>query len=111
MSTRVNDVARALDQVVEDVGGTAIPVTIAARAVDIMRPLIPVRTGALRASATGDVHDGRAVVTVGGGRIDYAAAVDKRVDFTGRATPEIETLAQALYKEGIDDITRRNNLT
>lgn len=101
-TTGVAETAAELRAFAEDVAhmGDALAV-IAARGVDVMRPLVPVDTGALADTVAGQVVEGAALITAGSPAVSYAAVVNKRVNYVGRAAPAIELLATAEFETGI----------
>lgn len=91
---------------------------IATRATETMRPHIPTRSGALRASARGNRAKGKAVVTIGKARTPYAGPIQygwarrnirpaRYVEATDHA---METIAPDLLEAGWARIAERNGL-
>lgn len=83
---------------------------IAAAGVATMRPLVPVRTGALRASVRGEVVNGSAVLSAGGPKVTYAGAVNARTDFIGRTIAALENPAVLELEDGINSEIKKRGL-
>ena len=92
---------------------------IADHAAEVMRPLIPSRSGKLRASARGNRAKNIARVTVGSARVKYAGVINygwarrgiKPADFTGKTDRALGDDAARMLEDGLDNILERNNLT
>lgn len=106
---------------------------IAAKAAEIMRPLIPSRSGKLRGSARPNRAKGRALVTIGTARVKYAGAVNygwgrahanykhgrhatgirgsyRGADFTTKTDAQLEDTATRMLEAGLVDVLERNGL-
>lgn len=109
--TGVPETIRALDALTEDVAHMDDTLrNLGARGVAILRPLIPVATGALRRSAAADITRGTALITVGNADVEYAGAVDARVHYTARAEPAITALAVHELEDGITETIKKRGL-
>lgn len=93
--------------------------SIASAATDVMQPLIPERTGKLRASARGNKAKGKALVTVGKATVDYAKPVNygspkqgiRAVDFTGKTDAVMKERAAQMLLDGIADLIKKKGLS
>jgi hypothetical protein len=91
---------------------------VADRATAVMRPLIPHRSGALRATARGNRAKGKAVVTIGRGRVRYAGPINygwpkrniRPANFTAKTDEVMEHEAPQLLEKGWNDIVERHGL-
>jgi hypothetical protein len=83
---------------------------IAERGTAVLRPFIRVSTGALRASARGEVVNGAAVISVGGPTIRYAGAVNARDHFTTRAQPGLTAVAALELEAGANHLIETRGL-
>lgn len=91
---------------------------IAAEATQVMQPLIPSRTGRLRATARGNRAKGAATVTIGTARVPYAAAIQygwparniTPAHFVEKTDARMETRAVQLLEEGWGRIAERYGL-
>lgn len=109
--TGVRETARELEQLVDAVADMPpVLARVAAAGAAVMRPLVPVRTGALKATARGEVVNGAAVLTAGGPTVLYAAAVNARTNFIGRALDTLEPTAVAELEAGITNEIRQRGL-
>lgn len=92
---------------------------VATEAASTMQGFIPVRSGALRASARGNRAKGKAVVTVGKARVPYAGPIQwgwkkrgiKPARYVERTDAVMDTRAPQLLEAGLDEITRKNGLS
>lgn len=92
---------------------------IAAEAVDVMQPLIPSRSGKLRASARGNRAKNKAVVTIGRASVRYAAPINygwpkrhiRAANFTGKTDKAIEPKVYELLEQGINTAIEKNGLS
>jgi hypothetical protein len=102
---------------VEDLKGVFGP--IAAHAADVMRPLIPARSGKLRGSARGSKAKNVARVTVGSARLKYGGVVNygwprrgiRAADFTGKTDRALGDDAVRMLEAGLDDLLDKEQLT
>jgi hypothetical protein len=91
---------------------------IAAEAVEVMQPLIPTRSGKLRASARGNRAKGKAVVTIGRATVRYAAPINygwpkrniRPANFTSKTDKAMETRAPELLEQGINAAIEKRGL-
>lgn len=91
---------------------------VADEAADTMRPLVPVKSGKLRASVRPNRAKGKAIVTVGTARVPYAAPIQygwsargiKPSRFVERTDQAMETRAVELLEQGWADIAERHGL-
>lgn len=92
---------------------------IASKAADVMQPFIPEGpTGRLRKSARGNKAKGKALVTVGTARIDYAPVINygspkrgiKPADFKGKTDRVMEDLAPRMLDDGITALLTERGL-
>ncbi|MCA1984794.1 hypothetical protein [Nocardioides nematodiphilus] len=89
------------------------------RAATVMRPFIPTRTGALRATAHGNRAKGKAVVTIGRGRVKYAGPINygwpkrsiRAAKFTDKTDDVMSKEAPRILEEGWNKIAERHGLT
>lgn len=92
---------------------------IAAQAVDVMQPLIPSRSGKLRASARGNRAKNKAVVTIGRASVRYAAPINygwpkrhiRPANFTAKTDKAIEPKVYELLEQGINTAIEKNGLS
>jgi hypothetical protein len=92
---------------------------IATEARDVMTPMLPRRSGTLAGSARPNRAKGKAVVTIGGARVPYAAPIiygwPKRNIRPTLAVPRtdavMERRAPELLAEGWNTIAEQNGLT
>ena len=100
--TGIKETVAALDGLADDVAHMDdVYADVANKGAAIMRPFIPVATGALQKSAHGSVVQGAALITVGNPAVQYAPQINARVDFTGKATPAIEAMATHEVDAGV----------
>jgi hypothetical protein len=91
---------------------------IAAEAADVMAPFIPVKTGALRASARGNRAKGKAVVTIGKARVPYAATIQwgwparhiRAAGFVEKTDRVMQVRAVQMLEDGWNQIAQRHGL-
>lgn len=92
--------------------------TIAAEAVKVMQPLVPVRSGRLRDSVRGNRAKGKAVVTIGRATVRYAAPINygwprrniRPANFTAKTDKAMETRAPELLEQGINAAIEKRGL-
>lgn len=112
----LRETIRAMEQLGVEIGDMKdVMAAIAAKAADIMRPLIPLGpTGKLRASARGNRAKGKAVVTVGNARVKYANPINygwprrhiAPADFVHKTDQAMDDIAVEMLSEGIDRLIR-----
>lgn len=93
--------------------------SIAAEAADVMRPLVPTRTGRLQGTVRGNRAKGAATVTIGSARVPYARVINygwarrniRAALFTERTDTVMETRAVEILEEGWNTIAERHGLT
>lgn len=92
---------------------------IADKAVSVMRPYVPSRSGRLRASVRGNKAKGKAVVTIGRARMGYAGPINygwrargiRPANFTGKTDAAMDGIAAQMLEAGIDKIITEKGLS
>lgn len=111
----LRETTRNLEQLGVDVADMKdVMASIAAKAVDVMRPFIPSVSGTLRASARGNRAKGKAVVTVGSARVKYAQPINwgwprrhiSPAHFTQKTDQAMDDTAVRMLTDGIDRLIR-----
>lgn len=118
--TGLREITRAMEKAGVDVEELKdVMGDIASEATNVMQPLIPSRSGSLRASARGNRAKGKAVVTIGKARTPYAGAINygwakrgiKPSNFVSRTDSVMNTRVVEMLEAGWAEIAKRNGLT
>jgi hypothetical protein len=91
---------------------------IAAKAADVMKPYVPSRSGKLRGTVRGNRAKGKAVVTIGRGRVKYAGPINygwparniRPANYTGKTDAAMDDLAARMLEDGINKIITEKGL-